>query len=58
MLEFLSGITIMYLLGFTLLINLVEPVDEEADPNAPQRLAILWPIAALEALYFMLRGDN
>ena len=47
----------MYVLALPLMYYIAEPVDEE-DYNAPYRFAFLWPLAALEVIYKMLRGDT
>ena len=58
MINFIQGMLVMYTLGFVLLYYITDPLDEENDPNAPLRFAMLWPIAALECLYAMLRGER
>lgn len=47
----------MYLLAVPLMSYIAEPVDEE-DHTAPWRFALLWPLAALEVIYRILRGDT
>lgn len=57
MINFFSGMIFMYVLGMPLMLYISEPLDEE-DQGAPFRFALMWPIAALEALYHMIRGEN
>lgn len=57
MLNFISGMVFMYILGMPLMLYIAEPVDEE-DHTAPYRFALMWPLAALEVLYRMIRGDT
>jgi len=47
----------MYVLGMPLMLYISEPLDEE-DQGAPFRFALMWPVAALEALYHMIRGEK
>ncbi len=56
-LNFISGMVFMYVLAMPLMLYIAEPVDEE-DHNAPYRFAFMWPLAALEVIYRMLRGDT
>lgn len=56
MISFLSGILFMYVLGMPLFLHITEPLDE-TDKNAPYRFALLWPLAAIEVLYYTLRGE-
>lgn len=57
MLNFINGMTIMYLLGIPLMFYISEPVDEE-DHDAPYRFALMWPLVALEVIYRIIRGDT
>ena len=57
MISFISGVLFMYVLAMPLMMYIMEPLDEE-DPNAPTRFAVLWPVAAVETLYIMIRGDK
>lgn len=57
MINFISGMIFMYVLAMPLMIYIAEPVDEE-DHNAPYRFALMWPLAALEVIYRMIRGDT
>lgn len=57
MISFISGVVFMYVLGMPLMLYISEPLDEE-DQGAPFRFALLWPVAALESLYHMIRGDK
>jgi len=52
-----TGALVMYLLAMPLLMFLTEAADEE-DANAPLRLALLWPIAAVEVVFRLLLGDT
>ena len=47
----------MYVLGMPLMLYISEPM-EEGDKGAPFRFALMWPIAAIEALYHMIRGER
>ena len=47
----------MYLLAIPLMAYIAEPVDEE-DHTAPWRFAFMWPLAALEVILVILRGDS
>ena len=55
--NFFYGVAFMYLLAMPLMAYIAEPVDKE-DHNAPWRFALMWPLAALETIYIILRGDN
>jgi hypothetical protein len=57
MTNFFYGIAFMYLLAIPLMAYIAEPVDEE-DHTAPWRFALMWPLAALEVIYKILRGDS
>ena len=57
MINFFYGVAFMYLLAIPLMAYIAEPVDEE-DHTAPWRFALLWPLAALEVIYRILRGDT
>jgi len=57
MVNFISGMVFMYVLAMPLLVFISEPMDED-DPGAPQRFALMWPLAAIECLYRMLRGER
>lgn len=57
MISFISGVVFMYVLGMPLMLYISEPLDEE-DQGAPFRFALLWPVAALESIYYMIRGDK
>ena len=39
--------TVMYCLGATLYLTILESVDEDDDPNAALRMALLWPYVAV-----------
>ena len=57
MINFFSGMVFMYVLGMPLMLYISEPM-EESDKGAPFRFALMWPIAAIEALYHMIRGER
>ena len=58
MINFFSGIVFMYVLGLPLLLHISEPIDEDNDPNAHYRFALMWPLVALEVIYHMIRGER
>tara|TARA_R110001632_G_scaffold94197_2_gene199897 strand:- start:479 stop:670 length:192 start_codon:yes stop_codon:yes gene_type:complete len=55
--EFVTGLLFMYVLAMPLLYAISEPTDEDADPYAVDRFALLWPITAIQIIYMSLRGD-
>lgn len=57
MINFFYGVAFMYLLAIPLMAYIADPVDEE-DHTAPWRFAFMWPLAALEVIYRILRGDT
>jgi hypothetical protein len=57
MINFFSGMVFMYVLAMPLMMYISEPIDEE-DHNASLRFALLWPLACVEVLYKMIRGDK
>lgn len=51
--------TIMYCLGATLYLTILEASDEEGDPNAALRMAFLWPYVAVRvALDRIIYGED
>jgi hypothetical protein len=57
MINFFSGMFFMYILGMPLMLYISEPMEED-DKGAPFRFALMWPIAALECIYRMIRGES
>ena len=57
MINFLSGMVFMYVLAMPLMLYITEPMEED-DTNAPIRFALLWPLACIEILYRMIRGEK
>jgi hypothetical protein len=57
MLNFFSGMLVMYLLGIPFMEHISEPLDEE-DEGAPMRFALAWPYAALEVIWIKIVGDK
>ena len=61
MLEFFNGAATMYMLASILLLYITEAADED-NPNAPLKLAILWPIITiltmLEHLWSLIVGER
>ena len=61
MLEFFNGAATMYMLASILLLYITEASDED-NPNAPLKLAILWPIITiltmLEHLWSLIVGER
>lgn len=58
MINIFTGMVIMYALAIPLIMWSVESADEEGDPNAAILFALMWPIAAIEIMYIMLRGGD
>jgi hypothetical protein len=56
MTEFFWGALIMYLLGIILHMDMLDSTDEEGDPNAPIRFALLWPYVALMVIFYKVVG--
>lgn len=44
---------VMYLLGFMLVLGMVEPIDEEHE-HAPLKLALTWPIVSVMYMWAIL----
>lgn len=53
MLNFISGMIFMYLLGIGFVVGITEPA-EDGNPNAPLKLGMMWPWAALMLLFAMM----
>jgi hypothetical protein len=57
MTQFFTGLLVMYVLAIPLLLAISEAEDEDTDPYAPERFALMWPIVAIQIIYSSLRGD-
>lgn len=61
MVDFFNGAAMMYMLAAILLLYITEAADED-NPNAPLKLAMLWPIITvltmLEHLWFLIVGER
>tara|TARA_R110002153_G_scaffold57785_1_gene158738 strand:+ start:460 stop:654 length:195 start_codon:yes stop_codon:yes gene_type:complete len=57
MIMFLNGFIIAYLLVIPLLLFISETEDQENNPYAAEKFAILWPITSVEIIFKTLRGD-
>jgi hypothetical protein len=61
MIHFFNGAAMMYMLAAILLLYITEASDED-NPNAPLKLAVMWPIITiltmLEHLWYLIVGDR
>lgn len=57
MTQFVTGLLCMYVLAIPLLYAISEPEDENVDPYAVDRFALMWPVTALKIIFMSLRGD-
>jgi hypothetical protein len=55
---FFVGLFTMYIIGIPLILSMVEPEDEEADPRGPLKFAFLWPYVAMYVIYDIFIGEN
>jgi len=55
---FFAGLFALYVLGIPLLLHMVEPEDEEVDPRAPLKFALLWPFIAMQVVYSIFIGER
>ena len=57
-LYFLSGALAIYVLALPLIYHMVEPIDPEEETNNSIKFTIMWPVVALEIIYYIVVGDT
>jgi hypothetical protein len=58
MIDYISGALFMYIFAMPLLLYITEEVEDDSFPFGRILFAIMWPLASLEALIKMLRGNE